>query len=891
MGNISKSRLHIHLPKEWSDQKKGDFFEEFVATLLKPMNFDVVKRIRFTGIEIDLLAKDRNSPRKILVECKAHETNISADAITKMLGNRRLRKADSAWLFTTSDLTKDGKGAWEEIKNDQELSREFTWYSPEEIIGLLVRQNSIKSADYILAKLEAQSIGEINLIVSPGKNIWVAVLIDDGIPKYITAFDANSGLSFSKEKAYKYLNATTFSFVNLKYLELTKAKNSHRIPYNSENKSSVARVISGDSWEDPRPADMFFRNVQKGTTKTRVFSIEGPSGLGKSSLILKLADIVNKRRKANYSLTAIDTRSATNSSFVCEALRAAFLDAKKRGFIENRNSLFGEDNQLIIESHVAPLESKDIKSALQEIKNKNTIIILIFDQFEEMFGKEELFDAFHHIRNLCFAIDAEQAPIIVAFAWKTDISHPQGHPAYHLWHELKDRRKIFLIREFGTGDIKRVIHRAEEAFGSKLTKAIKSRLIEQCQGLPWLLKKLAVHIITRLPNVDSQYELLERELDIKVLFKDDLSRLNPDQIKCLKYIGENSPASITSVEKFASSSITNSLIHEHLIIRTGMNYVLYWDIFQDYLVENKVPHIPWARTFQRGPTPVINLLRKMDAEKGASLGELAQLSGVTEATCQNVLTDLFALQLIDGSGQGIYYVSSHVDLSDNLQIANLVMTQLRRHIVYKGLVSNYKPETPFTYDDWFKLFSKFQTGISNYSRETIRQYANSLRRWLEYSGLLVHQGRFLARPLREGETAGNLGSIKSKRRVFLAATGPKKLMELVKKINQGQTSMSFLMNGGLRNAIYDANALQVIKKDINRNLQLNLDTQSSREIEDLIKERVLRQKSIRIIADCQHLEIHSIAEQLMKRFDKEWTESSQKRIVNALKVYYRWANS
>lgn len=906
MSDTVKTRLQIHVPRDWSDQKKGDFFEDFVANLLKPMNFDVVQRIRFAGMEIDLLAKDRNSPRKVLVECKAHETNISADTITKMLGNRRLRKVESAWLFTTSDLTKDGKGSWEDIKDDSELSREFVWYSPEKIIELLIRQNQIKSVEFIRPQLNSHLIGEFNLIISPTKYIWVAQLIDDGIPKHISAFDAITGKSYSKKQAHKYLTATAYRFVNLEYMELTNHKSPDKIPEISEQKVSVARVISGDSWEDPRPArpsdfvgrdvlirdiGMFFRNVQEASTKTRVFSIEGPSGLGKSSLILKLADIANKGRKTNYSLTAIDTRSATNSSFVCEALRSAFLDAQKRGLIETHNSLFDESNQLIIESHTAPLESRDIKIALQEIIKRNALIILVFDQFEEMFGKEELFDAFYLIRNLCFAIDAEQAPIIVGFAWKTDISHPQGHPAYHLWHELRDRRKIFLIREFGTGDIKRVIHRAEKAFGSKLTKAIKSRLIEQCQGLPWLLKKLAVHIITRLPSVESQYELLERELDIKVLFKDDLSRLNSEQVNCLKYIGENSPASITSVENFFSHSVTNFLIQEHLIIRTGMNYVLYWDIFQDYLVESKVPHIPWARTFQRGPTPVITLLRKMDPVNGASLSKLATTASVTDATCQNVLTDLFALQLIDGTGQGNYSVSSHVDPSDNLQIANVVMTQLRRHIVYKGLISKYQPGDSFTYEDWYKLFSNFQTGISNYSRETLRQYANSLRRWLEYAGLLEHQGKFLARPLKEGESAGNLGSIQSKSRVFLAATGPRKLMELVMKLNRGKTSINLLEKAGLRNAIYDANALNIIKKNYNRNIQLDLDTQPFHEIENIVKERVLKQNSIRIIAEYEHLEIPSIAEHLMKRFGREWTQSSQKRIVRALKVYYRWAKN
>ncbi|GAG19808.1 unnamed protein product, partial [marine sediment metagenome] len=43
--------LHLVLPSEWTSDKKGDYFEEFVAGILRPMRFEVVRRIRFTGME------------------------------------------------------------------------------------------------------------------------------------------------------------------------------------------------------------------------------------------------------------------------------------------------------------------------------------------------------------------------------------------------------------------------------------------------------------------------------------------------------------------------------------------------------------------------------------------------------------------------------------------------------------------------------------------------------------------------------------------------------------------------------------------------------------------------------------------------------------------------
>ncbi|WP_437894236.1 hypothetical protein [Sorangium sp. So ce124] len=49
--------LLLAIPEDWTNDRKGDFFESFVADLLRPMRFAVERRLRVTGMEIDLLAK------------------------------------------------------------------------------------------------------------------------------------------------------------------------------------------------------------------------------------------------------------------------------------------------------------------------------------------------------------------------------------------------------------------------------------------------------------------------------------------------------------------------------------------------------------------------------------------------------------------------------------------------------------------------------------------------------------------------------------------------------------------------------------------------------------------------------------------------------------------
>ena len=46
---IGSRHLLLHFPDDWTNDLKGDFFDRFVADLLKPMRYEVRQRLRVTG--------------------------------------------------------------------------------------------------------------------------------------------------------------------------------------------------------------------------------------------------------------------------------------------------------------------------------------------------------------------------------------------------------------------------------------------------------------------------------------------------------------------------------------------------------------------------------------------------------------------------------------------------------------------------------------------------------------------------------------------------------------------------------------------------------------------------------------------------------------------------
>lgn len=892
-------------PSKYDNNQKGLFFEKFVASLIEPMRYKVISRVRYTGMEIDLLAKGCDQPKTVYIECKALKENISAEVISKLVGNIWIQNAEEGWLFSTSDLSKDAKGINENIKQDKSKAQKFTWYGPHKILEILLSQKNVINPECILNKYSIKNYGDFTLLILPDKYVWFLEILENGIPSKCILFDAKTGETIDKETSLKIKEMhSEFKSLNL-----------YDINYSIQNNSkdvitqNIAKVMSGDSWDDLRPAKPkdfvgrdvliqdianFINTVQYKKTETRNFAIIGPSGWGKSSLVLKISDLSNNRKYKNCSITAIDTRSATNLSFVNEAILTSLKDAQNKNLIPPLYNL-------TIDNTLKPLSSQNVLTALDYINNSKSLIVLIFDQFEELFYKEELIDIFNKIKELSLDIDATQLPILLGFAWKTDVTLPQEHPAYHLWHILEDRRKKFTITEFGRKDILNLINKAEKETKITLTKALKDRLTEQCQGLPWLLKKLIVHTIKKIKDNESQYMLLDRELDLEELFKEDLSLLNSNQVEAIEYIAKKSPIPISEAEKLFNRDDLIALVNRKLILVSGLNYVIYWDIFRDYIKEKKVPYIPWNKIFQKEPKSCVNLIKVLSDKKSYNVNNLADIVGIKKGTLYNILNDLLSLQLIDQMAPETYKISKIIDDFENVKIARLIQKQLKKHIVYKKLKDFWDEDKQYTFDDFDKLFENAIPQTTFFSDKTKRIYAIRFIRWLYFAGLIDIKNNNIIFSLKGYELGRNLRlnnsclSQKGSQVFFRAASSPKDLLNFIKYLYKEKTytaNLKIFTKGVLE----DARALNIIKTTNNKTIILSNDViKNINSVERYIKEKIGKSEAInKFIASCKNIDnskdfkSKSLINNFLNSVNPNWKYSSAKRVWGGLKIYYLW---
>ena len=747
-------RVRVEVPKNWTNDDRGKFFEKLVAELLKKARYRVTQRVRLSGMEIDVLAEHIDSSKKAYVECKFEKTPLQADVLTKALGNALNKRVPLAYVFSTSPPGKDANGILEdESKRDGEPK--LSYHGPDSLFFWFQEAKNLK----LPGISEKAGVTSLTLLITPSFYCWVAEESEFGIPKRAIVAPIENGNEVDLQVIRNSWSGIEVLFAEELEKQPLEASTKHL--EEDEIVTSVSMADSFDDYRPCRPKDFvgrkatqnkvyeFLERVRNKENTTRIICFRGLSGHGKSSIVIKLSDEFRKKKNRDkYFLYPIDVRSARSPLFVAKAVRTALQQAVDENFIV----LPG--HRVSIGSTSLLLSSESVKALLVDLESKKRLIIIFFDQFEELFTKESLSDVFDAFNYLALEIDSFKANIVLGFSWRTGLNPPEDHKAFSFWHNLRDKRYELPIEPFTKEEAPQLLTNLSEHIGERLNERLRKRLLNDSQRLPWLLKKLSIHVYQQINNGVTQLELLSKQFNISSLFDDDLGQLSKSERICLQYIAANSPADTIDVtEKFRN--IPDRLIENRLIVKIGQNYTLYWDIFRDYLLNKTIPTVYWKYVPRTQLTVVLKAIELLQNNSMDST-ELATQINYQQKSCSNLILDLqnFFLAKREQNDQNLITVQAELQYAKSLEIADYLSKQLNEHIIVQKLRETVAVGEKISPEKFRRLFERTYPEKKITSKQTLETYCRRMVQWLIFAGLLERRNKSIIRPLEDGAQKG-----------------------------------------------------------------------------------------------------------------------------------------
>lgn len=880
-----------------STKTKGDLLEDLAGKLLTNQNYKVIKEVRTASAEIDLLCKHLINSKEIYVECKAQRSTIAASVLRQLWGTVDVEEYAEGWIISTSEFTKDAKGFIETFqKKSPEKASRLSFYGPSEIIGtlqraLLIVAPPISSAeDYIS---DNEILGDWVFLISEFGQYWCVYTLKGGAPFGVLVYHASNGKHVQTSDILNNLSKLDTPLADYD-LNVGLIEEKDSIGSSSKKLPTVVEVQVGESWVDYRPARpqdfvgrdqtqkdiLDFIGLAKNNLGTRVFAITGNSGLGKSSLIAKLRDkSKNKFYRNKYFIYAVDIRGASEPSYIMASLIMALREAQQNGF--------GDKVEISLTDPSSPFNSPSIKSYIKSLEAKEQVICLIFDQFEELYSKPELFGIFNAAKSLMLDVTGNKSNFVLGFAWKTDSTTQQDHPAYHMWHELADHRKEYKLDVFDNGEIAKSLTKFEKEVGQKISAETRYQITQFCQGYPWLLKKLCINVYDSMDRGESADNILVN-LDVKRLFEADLNVLTSQESACLRLIANKAPADWSEIIEMSGPTTLNALVNKRLVVKSGDRLNIYWDIFKDFLVNDKLPIIPFNYIPSSDLTSLLKVCKilKLDCFTESNLiGSIVQLK---EKTVWNIGADLVMLGLAERKGTA-FKISSRLNTNDEELILKFLREKFEKHSLKINIFKKYSGQT--ISKDVLRKSLKECLLKSKFSEKTWGIYTNRLIKYLIACGFLSQVGSdFIVQDSGAVNLDGQEMGQRHRRRsvIFSNSCSPDIVLENLNKIPKTGCKTTVLKSNAL--GVLNRFELVTVKDSIvYPRTDVILKSGGNKEaVWAAAKNEQSIQKCIALLKEDPQVNFKTIAERMSNDYKLNWSDASIMRNGNILKQWSLW---
>ena len=687
------------------------------------------------GIEIDVAVSHKLTNRLAIAECKAYANNVAAKELTSFygkLGAQRLTSDSGCDGFFVSlpRLTAQGE---EQARAIAERDKSFFYLNSNDIVEKISSLGIIKSFQEVLGE---ELVSDHAIIVTE-QGVFSACKGVDPVTRRAVSVKVWSVKGVLPDPARSIIASSDYAD-SLPVIDIN-SQNKVAFPAAStplQHPEDVIEVRGSESdFEYQLPASPKYFIGRKQITNSLkgkiskapcIIVLNAQSGWGKSSLALM---VKNSTVKSKGCALVLDSRTASHYSYVSSALRKAALKAQDEKLLK-----LPEDTSW------ASLSSALSTIARAEWKPKSGTLLIFFDQFENVFSDERLTREF---RDLAFRVREINKPIALGFSWKTDlVGWTENHP-YRLRDEIRSLAHVELLPPLGPSEVDILLKRLQEGLEEKLLPDLRQRLREYSQGLPWLFKKLAGHVLREVNRGITKSELVSEALNVQNLFDSDLAELQPAEQEGLREIARYAPIPISDAMDKVPAAVVQSLLDRRLIVQVGERLDTYWDTFRDFLVTGRVP-IEDSFILRILPNSVGRLV-KVVIERGGdvSVGEISEIMSNSEKSIYNLARELRSFNLLVHAPNRVKIIREVIDSSDQeAEFRRRVASSLSRHRAYStltGLVHSQGQVRSCTVANFAASLPQDFPAVAA-SPSSWATYARAFLLWFEYAGLVRLQG-------------------------------------------------------------------------------------------------------------------------------------------------------
>ncbi len=814
---------------ELPSHQKGKIFEKFARRLVEMCGYQNISlRVKRASLEYDIEATSKLTRRQLNGEAKAHESAISgkeaAAFIGKLLPIAAAQGGLDGLFLSTSEFTPDGRDYLESLPASlTSLNISIRTLVGQEIIDFMTENSSCIDEFSVRTKAKLESNLEPLdswFVVSQSGDL-IAVSCGPTAASAATCFlvfDTSGNRIDPTSIEIERLKKQIADLQHLEYLQFGTGSS-----VTSAQRLTLPGVLAGIGWFDykfPSPPEYFigrtealnhiinhFTAVKRDDTSIRAIQVLSRSGVGKSSLLLKVASSANG---ADASVT-VDGRNLLTPS----DLRLAI-----SGLIDNIKAT-------IPNCDIAPpLRQEEIAPVLgragEQLSKRHSVATVQIDQFEALLLRPQVFQG---ILDLIGLTTEQSLPIVWLMARKNDLAATYDESAAVDLSRLNELSHSIELNDFSIPEEKLLISQLSKELGSKLSVNLNEAILTFSAGFPWLLKRVCAHILGLSKTGIDLRQLSQGGLRAEDLFDEDLAGLDEADKALLRTLAANLPNTVAELNRRLEGEVSfqrlteklNEFLGRKLLRLSGNVYDTYNDVFKSYLLTNRIP-FQSRYVFRVTPGAALGLLPKIADEGPVEAAAFAKRIGGNSTAVYNKLRELRLLGFINPE-PGMVALSSEASAAlESEQIGNFLRSALRANALAARVLDHVAYERTTSLTAVADLLQAELPHIT-VSAKTWGTYSAILVNWLRYAGIVDVEGD----QIRQRESVSdlllfrrefNLGTFTAG--TFVPSTRPSRVLGLIESLRSGAISISQVrldFKSNTAAVIRDARSLNLVEDD------------------------------------------------------------------------------